>query len=143
MDKRPMPQVGVCLCVRKGDKMLVHKRKGKHAPGSWAFAGGHLEFYETFEECAIREMREECGPLEVTWPVFWTAINTRFLEEGKHYVVVVMVCDWISGEPQVMEPKKCECWEWRSWNDLPAPLMQGLQWIKDRDMNPMEFKIKE
>lgn len=118
--------------------MLVHKRKGKHAPGAWAFPGGHLEGYEDFEECALRELREEAGPLEVTYPVFWTAVNTRFFEEGKHYVVIVLLCDWISGDPEIMEPAKCAAWEWREWNDLPQPLMQGLQWLKDHGMSPFE-----
>lgn len=136
MPKRP--QVGIALIVRKNGKVLLHKRKGKHAHGTWAFAGGHQEKWESFEQTAIREMIEEAGPLKVTKPVFWTAVNTMFPVENKHYVVVMMVCDWISGEPEVMEPKKCECWEWHSWDSLPDPLMQGLQILKNNELNPMD-----
>lgn len=136
------PLVGVCLCIRRNDgKILLHKRKGKHAPGTWAFTGGHLEKWESFEECVLREMREEVGDVNVTKPVYWTTVNTLFRDEDKHYVVVCMVCDYISGEPRVMESDKCECWEWYSWDNLPSPLMKGLQILKDNDINPFNYHI--
>ena len=131
------PLVGVALVIRKNGKVLLHKRKGKHSPGTWAFTGGHQEKWESFEETAIREMIEEVGNLEVTIPVFWTAINTFFPKENKHYVVIIMISDWISGEPQVIEPEKCECWEWYSWDALPEPLMEGLQILKDKNLDPI------
>lgn len=126
------PLIGIALCVRRGNKVLLHKRKGKHAPGTWAFPGGHMEMWETFEETAIRELKEEAGDkIKVRDIKFWTAVNTRFIAEGKHYVVVMLVADWIEGEAEVIEPDKCECWGW-----LPIPLMQGLQIVVDNKLNP-------
>jgi len=129
-------RTGVSLCVRKEGRVLLHKRKGTHAGGTWAFSGGHVEKWETWEECALRETKEEAGDIEVTTPYFWTALNTMFPDEGRHYTLICMVADWISGEPEVKEPDKCECWEWHSWDNLPSPLMQGLQMLKDQGMNP-------
>ena len=45
-----VPLIGVALCIRRDNKVLLHKRKGKHAPGSWVFTGGHLEKYEDFDQ---------------------------------------------------------------------------------------------
>jgi 8-oxo-dGTP diphosphatase len=132
------PRVGICIVIRKEGRVLIHKRKGKHAGGTWAFPGGHLEKWETWEGCALREMKEEAGDLEVSPPKFWTARNTMFRDEGRHYVVICMVSDWIAGEAEVMEPTKCECWEWHPWDDLPSPLMQGLQKLKDDGMDPFQ-----
>lgn len=134
------PRVGLGLCIRRNGKVLLRKRKGTHASGFWAFPGGHLEKYETFQDCALREMREESGDLTVTDPKFWTVVNAFFGDEDKHYVVILMVCDWISGEASVMEPEKCECWGWFDWNDLPDPLMPGIQYVKQTDENPFESK---
>lgn len=131
------PSVGIALCIRRGNQVLIHKRKGKHAPGCWAFVGGHLEMYEDWEQAALREMVEEAGPdIKVCNVKYWTASNTKFHDEGKHYVVIFMVADWVSGEAQVMEPDKCECWEWHDWYTLPEPLMLGLQDLKNRNLNP-------
>ncbi|MBP8959387.1 MAG: NUDIX domain-containing protein [Bacteroidales bacterium] len=52
------------------DRYLFIKKKGK-----WDLPKGHLEENETAEDCAIREVEEECGikghkiikPLEPTW----------------------------------------------------------------------------
>lgn len=100
-----------------------------------------MEMWETFEETALRELAEEAGDkIKVTNVQFWTAVNTRFTEEDKHYVVLTMVADWVSGEAEVMEPNKCECWGWYEWDHMPLPLMQGLQILWENQFNP--FRVE-
>jgi 8-oxo-dGTP diphosphatase len=132
------PLVGVGLCICRVNRVLLHKRKGKHAPGLWGFPGGHLEMYEDFEGSALRELQEEAGPMVVTRPQLWTVSNTIFLEESKHYVVVFMVANWLRGEAIVVEPEKNDGWEWFDWNDLPAAhlLMPGIVDLKRRGEKP-------
>lgn len=59
--------------------------------GTWALPGGHLEFQETFQECAARELFEETG-IKILPHAFWflAAISTKFVEENKHYVTIFM-----------------------------------------------------
>lgn len=132
-----IPRVGVALIVRKGNSVLLHKRKGKHAPGTYAFPGGHLEMWEAFEECALRELREEAGKkIKVKDVNFFTITNDMFFDEGKHSITIILNSDWVSGEPKITEPEKCESWGWYDWNDLPQPLMQGIQNIIKSGLNP-------
>ena len=114
-------RVGIGVIVEKGGKVLMGKRRNAHGHGSWSFPGGHLEFGETPEEGARREVLEETG-LRVDWakPVAFT--NDFFRKEGKHYVTLYLLCKKSSGEPRVMEPEKCERWAWFDWNRLPKPL---------------------
>ena len=78
------PQVGVCLCIVRDKKVLLHKRKGGHSDGHWAFPGGHLEFGETFEKGALRELKEEAGrSIKTTKPEFWTVANTIYKKPEK------------------------------------------------------------
>lgn len=58
MKEEKRPKVGLGVCLLKDDKILFGKRKGAHGGGSWCFPGGHLEFNETWEECARRETEE-------------------------------------------------------------------------------------
>jgi 8-oxo-dGTP diphosphatase len=60
--------------------------------GTWSLAGGHLEFNETFEQCAIRETREETG-LEIEDVRFLTAMETFLEYQGRqhHYVTIFMM----------------------------------------------------
>lgn len=130
------PLIGIATIVRKDGKVLMHKRKNISYEGSWAFAGGHLELWETFEECSLRELKEEAGNIKVVNLQYWTTINTMSPDANLHYVVIFMVCDYVSGEPTVMEHDKCECWEWFDWQDLPKPLMQGIQILKSKNLTP-------
>ncbi|OAP64355.1 hypothetical protein AYL99_00327 [Fonsecaea erecta] len=90
-------------------KFLLGQRLGSHGAGTWALPGGHLEFGESLEECAAREVREETG-LEVDEIEFLTATNdvmpfeaspatttttttgaaTQGSVRGKHYVTIFM-----------------------------------------------------
>ena len=114
------PKVGVGVIVVKGGKVLLGKRKSAHGEGLWGFPGGHLEFNESWEECASRETMEETG-VAIQNIRFGTATNDIFLAEKKHYITIFMLADYDSGDVEVMEPEKCERWEWFLWDQLPQP----------------------
>ncbi|KAH7314226.1 NUDIX hydrolase domain-like protein [Rhexocercosporidium sp. MPI-PUGE-AT-0058] len=98
---------------------LIGKRIGSHGSGTYALPGGHLEFGETPEQCATREVLEETG-LKVSNIRFLTATNDVMEKDGKHYVTlfVVGVRDDEGQIPYVLEKEKCEGWEWIRWEEL-------------------------
>ena len=103
----------------------MQQRHGAHGAGSWSVPGGHLEFGESFEDTARREVKEETD-LEITNIRFGAVTNDNFVDEGKHYVTVWMLSDWKSGTEFITEPDKCLGQEWHTFNDLPSPLF--LPW---------------
>lgn len=123
VDTELRPRVGVGVMVLKDGKVLLGKRKGSHGDGEYAFPGGHFEYGETFEVCAQRETFEETG-LRIKNVRFQCVANVMFYMP-KHYVHVGMTADWESGEPTVLEPEKCEAWDWYSLDDLPQPIFQA------------------
>jgi 8-oxo-dGTP diphosphatase len=120
-----MIKIGVGVIIQKENKILLGKRKSAHGLGTWSFPGGHLEENETPEVCAIRETFEETG-LEIAEvkPFHWS--YDIFEESGKRYITLFMRSENIKGIPQVMEPEKCECWQWFAWNDFPSPLFKPI-----------------
>lgn len=116
--KHPKVGVGVIL-VREG-KVLAHRRRGAIGAGMWTLVGGHLEFGETWEACATREVLEEAG-LTITNIRFVGATNDLHLEEGKHYVSIFMQADWLAGEIEQREPEFGEEWGWFTWEEVPEP----------------------
>ena len=132
MNKRP--HIGVGVMVWKGDRLLLGKRISARSENSWQFPGGHLEFRETVEDCARREVAEEAGiAIRNIRPGGFT--NEVFVDAEKHYVTLFVSADYDSGKLTVMEPDKCEQWHWFQWNRLPEPLFQPirnfLKWYPD------------
>jgi 8-oxo-dGTP diphosphatase len=124
--ERERPRVGVAVIVQKEGQVLLGQRLGAHGAGSWQFPGGHLEYGESLELCAAREVMEETGlVVRGIRPVTFT--NDIFAAEGKHYVTLYMLADYDGGTPEVREPHKCVCWEWFSWDALPRPLFLPIE----------------
>jgi 8-oxo-dGTP diphosphatase len=105
-----------------------------------ALPGGHLEMYESWVECAIRETLEETG-LHIGNLRFGHVTNDIMKESGKHYVTIFMMGEVITVEdlynvhgddgmdanrvrnaqslrPVNLEPHKCDGWDSYSWEEL-------------------------
>lgn len=122
MEQQNKPKVGVGVMILKDDKVLFGKRKGSHGEGEYAFPGGHLEYMESFEDCAKREVKEECG-IEIKNIRFQFLANViKYVP--KHYVHVGLLADWKNGEPEVLEPEKSEFWNWYEIDKLPQPMFE-------------------
>ncbi|BGP06058.1 Nudix hydrolase 1 [Rhodotorula toruloides] len=114
-------RVGVgCFLVNSRGEFVVGVRKGSHGAGCLQLPGGHLDFGETPEACAVREVAEETGlAIREEDARFLTATNDIFEAEGKHYITMFVVCRVADdAKPQVLEPEKCERWEWHTWPQL-------------------------
>ena len=129
------PKVGVAVIVIKDNQVLLGKRRNAHGAGTWCFPGGHLEFGETIQECARREVLEETG-LVVTNLRLTTYTNDMFETEGKHYVTLYVIADHASGKAQRREPEKSDGWGWFSWDNLPRPLFLPIQNLLKQGFDP-------
>lgn len=122
--------MGIGIIVERGGKVLLGLRQGSHGAGEWAFPGGGLEFLETPDDCALRELAEEAG-LEARNPrrlAYWT--DDHFPADGKHYITLYLRVDADDAlEPVVCEPEKCERWDFFDWDALPEPVFPGVRAI--------------
>jgi len=131
------PKIGVGVIIVKDNKVLLGKRKGSHGEGTWSFPGGHLEFNETIEDCAVREVKEETN-LEINNIRIQTFTNDMFKQEGKHYVTLLVLADYLSGEVKLMESDKCDEWNWFTWDDLPEPLFLPIENLLKQNYSPFD-----
>jgi len=115
--------------------VLLGKRKNAHGEGDWCPPGGHIEWGETFEETARREVMEECG-LAVGEVSFLHATNDYTPQDEEHYVTVIMRAEYIGGEAELCEPDKMTDWSWHAPQDFPEPLFLPIKnFLKDGKMS--------
>jgi 8-oxo-dGTP diphosphatase len=131
------PRVGIGVLVWKDGKILMGQRLGSHGANTWSVPGGHLEFGESWEECAEREVFEEAG-INIANPRFLAATNDLFPHENKHYTTIWMEGEWLKGEPTITEPDKWINMQWREMTELPSPLFEPC-WENLKKVKPELF----
>ncbi|KAL5611666.1 hypothetical protein BROUX41_000754 [Berkeleyomyces rouxiae] len=54
-------------------------------------------------------------------------VNQMFSDDGRHYITLFVRCVVRDADevPRVMEPDKCQSWEWRSWEEIKAYEREG------------------
>lgn len=109
------------IIVNSAGEILIGKRTGSHAQ-KYSIPGGKVEMGETFEDAAIREIKEETD-LNIVNPQVVAVTNNleTFRAEGIHYISIILLVKQFGGREKVMEPNKCEAWSWCDPKNLPEP----------------------
>lgn len=123
------PKVAVAVFILKERKLMMGRRRNCVGNSYFSVPSGHLEFGESFEECAAREVKEETG-LEIVKTEVLRVTNCIFSDKEKleHYVVV-FVRSFLADPnaiTQNIEPEKCDGWGWYDFDSLPKPLLGPL-----------------
>ena len=95
----PIPTVGAV--VFNGKRVLLAQRGKEPNKGRWTIPGGAIELGETVRQAVEREVREECGIAVRAGNVVEVLDILRHDEAGAlrfHYVLIDIVCQYISGE---------------------------------------------
>lgn len=129
VEKKEAPSViiGVGVVARNSEgKILMKKRKGSHGQGEWALVGGQIEFGETPEDAALRELREETGIVAADPQVVSLSNQLRYVHDGVHCVIVGVTVTAPDGvEPENLEPQKCDGFAWMDIDSLPEDIFEG------------------
>lgn len=130
MNKRTdMPMVGTSVFIQKEGRYLLAMRLNSHNSGKYQTPGGHLEYMETLEDGAKREVMEETG-LTIDNVKVLTVIDDMFPEEKLHYATVYMTADYVSGEVNGRVPNpEPEChgdWNWYDLDNFPVPIWDSV-----------------
>jgi mutator protein MutT len=122
-------EVSAALIFRDGQLLITQRHANSHLGGLWEFPGGKRETGETFEQCLMREIREELG-LEIAVGALFEEISHVYPEKSVH--LKFFRCQILSGAPQ---PLDCAAVKWipKAGLDLhafPAADAQLLEKLK-------------
>ncbi len=110
----PRLSPAILAVVTKGDTLML-ARNASFKGGTFSLVAGFVEPAETFEECVIREVREEVG-IEVANPRYLGSQGWPFPDS----LMIGFSADWVSGD---LRPDGVEIAE-AGWfaPDAPPPL---------------------
>ncbi len=140
-DKQKRPKACVGVMIFKDGKVLMGKRRGSHGHGEYSFTGGHIEFEESFDDCAKRETKEEAG-VEIKNIKFLCLANI-LKHENRQDMMLGLIADWKSGEPKTNENEKIEDWDWYDINNLPSPIFYPAEVMFDSYKTGKNYYDKE
>jgi 8-oxo-dGTP diphosphatase len=75
------------------------------------------ELFETWEDCARREVEEEMGISDLDDVAWGHVTNDIMQDEDRHYVTIFMLAR-TRDEPRNLEPHKCDGWHRYRWDEL-------------------------
>lgn len=92
---RPIASAG--LVVWRGGEVLIIRRSKPPYQGEWSIPGGKIEFGETADAAALREVKEETGiDAQITGLV---GVYESITDHG-HYIMIDYAARWTGGEPR-------------------------------------------
>ena len=95
------PTVDIALFRDNYSKLLLGKKKGE---GKWRLLGGFTDpTDENYEEAALRELHEECGPVEVAdlqYVKSFKVEDWRYAQERDKILTLLFSCTLVYGEPK-------------------------------------------
>ena len=109
---RPVIEVSAALIFRNGKLLITRRHADVHLGGLWEFPGGKHEPDETFEQCLVREIREELG-VEISVGKLFESVTHAYPEKTVH--LRFYVCKLLSGEPQLLD---CAAVKWAGKSGL-------------------------
>ena len=134
--KAKRPQVGIGVLVVRDKKILLSKRLKPYGRNKLALPGGHVEWMETLEECARREVLEETGIKLGKVHNLYTYSEEVNKKVGKHYLTFYLIARMPPDqEPQTTEPKKHGPWGWYDPFNLPRHAWKPTKRLCSGELN--------
>jgi mutator protein MutT len=93
-------EVSAGLVFRGGKLLITQRHTSAHLGGLWEFPGGKREPNETFEQCLVRELREELG-IEVEVGELVESLTHAYPE--KTVTLKFYRCRLKQGEPRAID----------------------------------------
>lgn len=127
-DKKVGVGFGVMILNNEG-KVLLGKRhddpekadSALNGAGTWTMPGGKMDFGETFEGAAVREVEEETSIRIKEDSLELISLRNNKVETAQ-FVTLGFLCRDFEGEPKVMEPDEITEWQWFDLDDLPEKM---------------------
>ncbi|MBU2561671.1 MAG: NUDIX domain-containing protein [Nanoarchaeota archaeon] len=130
--KAAFPTFAHVLIVRDGDKVLAQRRLKEPFYGYWGFMSGKINFGWNVEECARRDIEEECG-LKANKSELIGINQAKTYEDGKllhHHIMFYVKLSELEGKLKEKTHKGENAWmtidEFKKKERFPDPWFDAV-----------------
>lgn len=121
--RNPRPTTSVV--IKEENRVLLARRGIEPKKGKWDLLGGFLEYDETPQKCAKREVKEETG-LKIEIEQFLGFYPDRYFDSGNQIELSVLTIGYkaalINNNPSLKPQDDVEKLKWFDLNALPDDL---------------------
>ena len=118
------PTVDIAVFRKKGKEVLLGKKPNNM---KWRLIGGYVDpTDDKLEDAALRELKEEAGPIEVknmTYLMSTKVDDWRYRSEVDKIITTVFRCEYVSGDFKAQDDI-CEL-AWHAVGNLPTIIGRG------------------
>tara|TARA_Y100000310_G_C20527666_1_gene736870 strand:- start:41 stop:487 length:447 start_codon:yes stop_codon:yes gene_type:complete len=140
--------VGIGIMLLRDNKILLGKRhedpkkadSALHGAGTWTMPGGKVDFGETIENAAKRELLEETGIKANSIDLI--SVSDEILEDV-HFVTNGFICNDFEGEAKVLEPNEITEWKWFNIHEVPEKIFFPSEKVLQNFLNKEIYKKGE
>lgn len=98
------PTVDIAVLRNNNTELLMGRKAGQTG---WRFPGGFVDGTDdSFEEAAVRELQEECGPIHVSELSYignFKVSDWRYIHESEKIFTTLYACQYVSGESEARD----------------------------------------
>lgn len=117
----------VYTIFRRGNEILLSRRFNTgFQDGKYSLPAGHHDGGMTLRSSAAREAKEEVGVAMQLADLDFVYAQHRLADDGER-LDYFFTCDVWSGEPQNMEPDKCDELRWCDVASLPENIVPNVK----------------
>lgn len=103
---------GAVIYNDEGKLFLAQRGPGaRDDVGKWEFPGGSIRHFETRKEAVLRNVEEKYA-ISIGVNEILGVYDVIDKEVGNHWISTTFLCQYITGEPRIIFPDKCQAVEW-------------------------------
>lgn len=115
--------IGTCAILINDQRQIVlGKRKNAYKAGLYGLPGGRAAVGESLEIAIAREVLEETGMVNLNFQYVGVVRENQGGYDFVHFVFMARVGEQ---QPQLIEPDKCEGWDWCALEDMQEGVLPG------------------
>ncbi len=133
----------VYLVLMKDNRILLSRRHNTgYFDGDYSFPAGHLDGDEPLKQAMVREAKEEINVIMDPADLELVHTMNRRIPDNERVDFFFRAKKW-QGEPEIMEPNKCDDLSWFEPNNLPRNIIPYIKQAIDSFLNNMIYSERE